>query len=301
MTLRPETADALTAVQLDPVAVERLVRVALAEDLDDGVDVTSVATVPFDQEGVADFAARAPGVVAGLPIVRAVLEIVTDDSVIFTEHVRDGATVAAGDILLSARALVRSLLTAERTALNVLCHLSGIATLTRRWVDAVAGTKAQVLDTRKTNPGLRALEKYAVRCGGGTNKRMGLYDAALIKDNHVLAAGGVAAAYRSVRELFADIDVQVECDTVEQVREAIDAGATFLLLDNMSLDDLRSAADFVAGRAELEATGGLTLDRARAVAETGVDYLSVGGLTHSAPVLDIGVDLRPVAALEEKV
>lgn len=301
MTLRPETADALTAVQLDPVAVERLVRVALAEDLDDGVDVTSVATVPFDQEGVADFAARAPGVVAGLPIVRAVLEIVTDDSVIFTEHVRDGATVAAGDILLSARALVRSLLTAERTALNVLCHLSGIATLTRRWVDAVAGTKAQVLDTRKTNPGLRALEKYAVRCGGGTNKRMGLYDAALIKDNHVLAAGGVAAAYRSVRELFADIDVQVECDTVEQVREAIDAGATFLLLDNMSLDDLRAAADFVAGRAELEATGGLTLDRARAVAETGVDYLSVGGLTHSAPVLDIGVDLRPVAALEEKV
>jgi len=301
MTLRAETADALAAVQLDPVAVERLVRVALAEDLDDGVDVTSVATVPFDVEGVADFAARAPGVVAGLPVVRAVLEIVTDDSVVFAEHVRDGATVAAGDILLSARALVRSLLTAERTALNVLCHLSGVATLTRRWADAVAGTKAQVLDTRKTNPGLRALEKYAVRCGGGTNKRMGLYDAALIKDNHVLAAGGVAAAYRSVRELFPDIDVQVECDTVEQVREAIDAGATFLLLDNMSLDDLRAAADFVGGRAELEATGGLTLDRARAVAETGVDYLSVGGLTHSAPVLDIGVDLRPVAALEEKV
>lgn len=300
MTLRPETAGALTAVQLDPAAVERLVRVALAEDLDDGLDVTSVATVPFDQEGVADFAARAPGVVAGLPVVRAVLEIVTDDSVIFTEHVRDGAAVAAGDILLSARALVRSLLTAERTALNVLCHLSGIATLTRRWADAVAGTKAQVLDTRKTNPGLRALEKYAVRCGGGTNKRMGLYDAALIKDNHVLAAGGVAAAYRSVRELFPDIDVQVECDTVEQVREAIDAGATFLLLDNMSVDDLRAAVDLVAGRAELEATGGLTLDRARAVAETGVDYLSVGGLTHSAPVLDIGVDLRPVAALEEK-
>ena len=301
MTLRPETADALTAAQLDPVAVERLARVALAEDLDDGVDVTSVATVPFDLEGVADFAARAPGVVAGLPVVRAVLEIVTDDSVVFTEHVRDGATVAAGEILLSARALVRSLLTAERTALNILCHLSGVATLTRRWADAVAGTKAQVLDTRKTNPGLRALEKYAVRCGGGTNKRMGLYDAALIKDNHVLAAGGVAAAYRSVRELFPDIDVQVECDTVEQVREAIDAGATFLLLDNMSLDDLRAAADFVGGRAELEATGGLTLDRARAVAETGVDYLSVGGLTHSAPVLDIGVDLRPVAALEEKV
>jgi nicotinate-nucleotide pyrophosphorylase (carboxylating) len=291
----------LAAAQLDPRAVERLVRLALAEDLDDGVDVTSVATVAFDAEGVADFVARAPGVVAGLPVVRAVLEIVTDDSVVLTEHVTDGTTVAAGDVLLSARALVRALLTAERTALNVLCHLSGIATVTRRWVDTVAGTRAQILDTRKTNAGLRALEKYAVRCGGGTNKRMGLYDAALIKDNHVLAAGGVAAAFRSVRELFPDVDVQVECDTVEQVREAVDAGATFLLLDNMSVADLRAAVDLVAGRAELEATGGLTLDRARAVAETRVNYLSVGGLTHSAAVLDIGVDLRPRATTEGEV
>ena len=194
--------------------------------------------------------------------------------------------------MLTARALVRALLTAERTALNLMCHLSGIATVTRRWVDEVAGTKARILDTRKTTPGLRSLEKYAVRCGGGTNKRMGLYDAALIKDNHVVAAGGVGAAYRAVKDLFPDLDIQVECDTPVQVTEAIDAGATFLLLDNMSLADLRESVRLVDGRAELEATGGLTLDVARDVAETGVDYLSVGALTHSAPVLDIGVDLR---------
>jgi len=293
MSLTTTTASALRTVGLDPDVVERVVQAALAEDLADGVDVTSLATVPFDLEGVGDFTARAGGVVAGLPVVRAVLEVVTDDSVVITQPVQDGDPVAAGEVLLSARALVRALLTAERTALNVLCHLSGIATVTRRWVDEVDGTRARILDTRKTSPGLRALEKYAVRCGGGTNKRMGLYDAALIKDNHVLAAGGVAEAFRAVRELFPEVDVQVECDTVEQVKEAIEVGASFLLLDNMSIDDLRASVEIVAGRAELEATGGLTLDRARAVAETGVDYLSVGGLTHSAPVLDIGVDLRP--------
>jgi len=293
MSFTAATASALSDVGVDPAAVERLVKVALSEDLGDGVDVTSLATVPFDLEGVADFTARAPGVVAGLPVVRAVLEVVTDDSVVITQHVQDGDTVARGQVLLSARALVRALLTAERTALNILCHLSGVATVTRRWVDEVQGTRAHILDTRKTNPGLRALEKYAVRCGGGTNKRMGLYDAALIKDNHVLAAGGVAEAFRAVRELFPAIEVQVECDTVEQVKEAIEVGATFLLLDNMSLEELRASVELVAGRAELEATGGLTLDRARAVAETGVDYLSVGGLTHSAAVLDIGVDLQP--------
>jgi nicotinate-nucleotide pyrophosphorylase (carboxylating) len=293
VTLTVATTQALTAAGLDPLGVERLVRTALDEDLDGGVDVTSLATVPFDQEGVADFVARAPGVVAGLPVVRAVLEIVSDDSVVITEPVTDGAEIGTGTVLLSARALVRALLTAERTALNVLCHLSGVATSTARWVAAIDGTRARILDTRKTNPGLRALEKYAVRCGGGTNKRMGLYDAALIKDNHVLAAGGVSAAFRAVRQLFPDVEVQVECDNLDQVREAIDVGASFLLLDNMSLDEMRASVDIVAGRAELEATGGLTLDRARAVAETGVDYLSVGGLTHSAPVLDIGVDLRP--------
>ena len=293
MTLRPETQAALSAAGLDSVDVERLVEHALAEDLGDGVDVTSVATIPFDLEGVADFVARAAGVVAGLPVVVAVLEVVTDDSVLIEHHRSDGDAVVAGDVLLSARALVRSLLTAERTALNVLCHLSGIASVTHRWVDEVAGTGARILDTRKTTPGLRALEKYAVRCGGGTNKRMGLYDAALVKDNHVVAAGGVGAAYQAVRDLFPDLEIQVECDDLDQVREALDAGARFLLLDNMDVDELTEAVRVTDGRAELEATGGLTLDRARAVAETGVDYLSVGALTHSAPVLDIGVDLRP--------
>jgi nicotinate-nucleotide pyrophosphorylase (carboxylating) len=283
---------ALTAVDLDADEVEQVVQRALSEDLGPGVDVTSLATVPFDLEGVGDFTARSSGVVAGLPVVVAVLEIATDDSVVMEQLVKDGDRVGSGDVLLSARALVRSLLTAERTALNILCHLSGIATVTRRWVDEVAGTGARILDTRKTNPGLRALEKYAVRCGGGTNKRMGLYDAALVKDNHVLAAGGVAPAYQAIRQLFPDVEVQVECDTVEQVAEALEVGATFLLLDNMSVEQLREAVRVNDGRAELEATGGLTLDRARAVAETGVDYLSVGALTHSAPVLDIGVDLR---------
>ena len=292
MGLTATTTAALRAAGLDATEVENVVVRALDEDLDGGVDVTSVATVPFDAEGVADFVARAPGVVAGLPVVRAVLEIATDDSVVLEEHTHDGDQVNRGDRLLSARALVRALLTAERTALNLLCHLSGIATTTRRWVDEVAGTKARILDTRKTTPGLRTLEKYAVRCGGGTNKRMGLYDAALVKDNHVVAAGGVAPAYEAVRQLFPDVDVQVECDTVAQVEQALAAGATFLLLDNMPVDALSEAVRVCAGRAELEATGGLTLDRARAVAETGVDYLSVGALTHSAAVLDIGVDLR---------
>jgi nicotinate-nucleotide pyrophosphorylase (carboxylating) len=292
--LTATTIAALAEAGLDPTDVELVVGRALEEDLDGGIDVTSVATVPFDLDGVADFAARAPGVVAGLPVVRAVLEIVTDDAVLIETEVRDGSCVAAGDVVLTARALVRSLLTAERTALNLLCHLSGIATATRRWVDAVAGTGATILDTRKTNPGLRALEKYAVRCGGGSNKRMGLYDAALVKDNHVLAAGGVGEAYRAIRDLFPDVDVQVECDTVAQVEEALQVDATFLLLDNMSLEDMAEAVRVTAGRAELEATGGLTLERARAVADTGVNYLSVGALTHSATVLDIGVDLRSV-------
>jgi nicotinate-nucleotide pyrophosphorylase (carboxylating) len=292
MSLTAELHTDLRKVGLDPAEVETLVRRALEEDLGDGIDITSLATVPFDLEGVADFVARADGVIAGLPVVRAVLEITSDDSVVIDERMHDGDEVRGGDRLLSARALVRALLTGERTALNVLCHLSGIATVTRRWVKEVDGTKARILDTRKTTPGLRSLEKYAVRCGGGVNKRMGLYDAALIKDNHVIAAGGVEPAFRSVRELFPDVDVQVECDTPDQVHEALAAGATFLLLDNMDLDALRESVRINAGRAELEATGGLTLDRARAVAETGVVYLSVGALTHSAPVLDIGVDLR---------
>lgn len=186
---------------------------------------------------------------------------------------------------------MRDLLTAERTALNLVGHLSGVASLTRRWVDAVAGTGARIRDTRKTMPGLRVLEKYAVRCGGGVNHRMSLSDAALVKDNHVVAAGGVVAAFELVRARYPGLELEVEVDTVAQLREVVDAGADLVLLDNMSLDDLRAAVAYTAGRAKLEASGGLTLDRAHDVAATGVDYLAVGALTHSAPVLDIGLDI----------
>jgi nicotinate-nucleotide pyrophosphorylase (carboxylating) len=180
----------------------------------------------------------------------------------------------------------------ERTTLNLLCHLSGVATLTRRWVDAVAGSGAAIRDTRKTSPGLRALEKYAVRCGGGVNHRMGLWDAALVKDNHVAAAGGVAPAFAAVRKRFPGLPVEVECDTVAQVAEVIEAGADLVLLDNMGPDELRRAVGLARARGvRTEASGGLSLELARAVAETGVDYLAVGALTHSAPVLDLGLDL----------
>jgi nicotinate-nucleotide pyrophosphorylase (carboxylating) len=286
----------LTHAGLDAADVERLVAAALAEDLGGGVDVTSVAAVPLDHESIADFVSRAPGVIAGLPLVAVVLWTVAPDAgVDVDEHVVDGMRVDADTALLSAVGTTRTLLTAERTALNLLGHLSGIATLTRAWVDAIAGSGAAIRDTRKTTPGLRALEKYAVRCGGGVNHRMSLSDAALIKDNHVLAAGGVAQAFSAVRAAFPDVPVEVECDTVEQVGEAVDAGADLVLLDNMSTRSMREAVALVRERGSscrLEASGGLTLARAAEVASTGVDYLAVGALTHSAPVLDIGVDLR---------
>jgi nicotinate-nucleotide pyrophosphorylase (carboxylating) len=230
--------------------------------------------------------------VAGLPVAEAVLYAVAGEGLTVVCRASDGQRVKDGDVLLEVTGPVRALLTAERTALNLLCHLSGVATLTRRWVDAVAGTGAVVRDTRKTLPGLRSLQKYAVRCGGGENHRLSLADAALVKDNHVVAAGGVAQAFRAVRERFPGVAVEVECDTLDQVAEAIDAGADLVLLDNMPAETLRAAVVLAAGRARLEASGGLSLRTARAVAETGVHYLSVGALTHSAPALDIGLDLR---------
>jgi nicotinate-nucleotide pyrophosphorylase (carboxylating) len=297
VTLPVDLADMLRGAGLDPQAVEAFAAAALAEDLGGGVDVTSVACVPFDQQATADFVARAAGVVAGLPVAAAVLVVATDAAVRLEQRAVDGDRVSPGTVLLSATGGTRGLLTGERTALNLLCHLSGIATSTREWVDAVAGTGARVRDTRKTLPGLRALQKYAVRCGGGVNHRMSLSDAALVKDNHVLAAGGVAAAFRGVRTNFPGVPVEVECDTVAQVVEAVEAGADLILLDNMDVAELRAAVGVVraAGtRCRLEASGGLTLDRAAAVAATGVDYLAVGALTHSARALDIGVDLRPI-------
>lgn len=297
--------DALARAGLDLAAVDRIVRTALVEDLGPAfLDVTSVATIPPNQVDTAELVARADGVVAGLAVAEAVFDVAAEvasvggDSaaprtVEFAAKVHDGARVARGDVLATVTGPTRILLTAERTALNLLCRLSGVATHTRAWADALAGTPATVLDTRKTTPGLRVLEKYAVRVGGGTNKRMGLYDVAMVKDNHKLAAGGVVAAFRRVRERFPDVPVQVEVTTVAEAVEAVDVGADFLLCDNMSPELLREVVAAVRGRAELEATGGLTLAVAREYAQTGVDYLSVGALTHSSPILDIAMDLRP--------
>ncbi|WP_456246168.1 carboxylating nicotinate-nucleotide diphosphorylase [Longispora urticae] len=271
--------------------MDRVIATALAEDLGPaGLDVTTAATIPADQTDVAELVARADGVVAGLEVAVAVFQAVGPVEVEL--HVAEGDRVPAGTVLATLTGPTRALLTAERTALNLLCRMSGVATHTRAWADALLGTKCVVLDTRKTTPGLRALEKYAVRVGGGSNKRMGLYDVAMIKDNHKLAAGSVTEAYRRVREQFPDVSVQVEVTTLAEAVEAVDAGATFLLLDNMTPERIREVVDAVGGRAELEATGNLTLDRVRPYAETGVDYLSVGALTHSSPIMDIALDLR---------
>ncbi|MGA3541488.1 carboxylating nicotinate-nucleotide diphosphorylase [Micromonosporaceae bacterium DT194] len=294
--MTPTTEQGLRAAGLDPEQVRRVVGTALAEDLGPlGQDVTSAATIPADQVDTVDVVARADGVVAGLHVAAAVFEQAAADAG-RTVEVRlvatDGDRVARGDVLATVTGPTRCLLTAERTALNLISRMSGVATHTRAWADALGGTKAMVLDTRKTTPGLRLLEKYAVRAGGGTNKRLGLYDVAMIKDNHKLAAGGITAAYRRVRELFPHVPVQVEVTTVDEAVEAVEAGADFLLCDNMTPATLREVVEVVGDRAELEATGGLTLARAAAYAGTGVDYLSVGALTHSSPILDIALDLR---------
>jgi nicotinate-nucleotide pyrophosphorylase (carboxylating) len=290
--LAARIAGKLTSVGLDPAMVESFGAAALDEDLAGGTDVTTVATVPATVRGRGDLVARAPGVVAGLPVAEAVFAYASAD-LDCAELAADGDQVEAGQVVLSVTGPIRAILTAERTALNLLCHLSGVATLTRRWVDAVAGTSAAIRDTRKTTPGLRALEKYAVRCGGGVNHRMSLSDAALIKDNHVAAAGSVAQAFAAVRAQAPSLPLEVECDTLEQVSEALVAGADLILLDNFTVTDMAAAVRLAGGRALLEASGGLTLASARAVAETGVDYLAVGALTHSAPALDIGLDLVP--------
>jgi nicotinate-nucleotide pyrophosphorylase (carboxylating) len=272
---------------------ERIVWTALSEDLGDPPrDVTSEATIPADQVDTAELVARAPGVVAGLAVAAEVFAVTSSGTADIQVLAADGDRVVRGDVLAVITGPTRALLTAERTALNLLCRMSGVATHTRAWADALAGSKATVLDTRKTTPGLRVLEKYAVRVGGGTNKRMGLYDVAMIKDNHKLAAGGVTAAYQRVRAAFPDVAVQVEVTTVAEAVDAVEAGADFLLCDNMAPDLLREVVAAVGDRAELEATGNLTLDTVAAYAATGVDYLSVGGLTHSSPILDIAMDLR---------
>ena len=266
---------------------------ALSEDLTAGprIDVTTVATIPADQVRTAHVVARADGTVSGLPLAELVFWLVADGALEIARSARDGDSVKGGDVLMTVTARTRDLLTAERTALNLLTHMSGIATATRTWVDAVAGTEARIRDSRKTTPGLRALDKYAVRCGGGVNHRYCLSDAGLIKDNHVLAAGGVGAAVRAIRERFPDLPLEVEVDRIDQIEDALAAGAEEILLDNFSVPRLREAVALVAGRARLESSGGLTLRVAADVAATGVDYLAVGALTHSSPALDIALDL----------
>ena len=296
--LADDTRRRLVAAGLDPDAVAALVRMAVAEDLMGGIDVTSTATVPADQRSTGTFGSRAHGVVAGLAVAAATIDAVCGGAASDVEYlVADGDRVEPGQAVGRVTAPTRALLTAERTALNLLCHLSGVATLTRRWADALDGTGCVVRDTRKTTPGLRALEKYAVRCGGGANHRMGLADAALVKDNHVLAAGGVAAAFAAVRALEATIPVEIEVDSIDGLRVAIDAGADVVMLDNFDLDDMRAAVkvrDESGRHVVIEASGGLTLEVARQVGETGVDYVAVGELTHSAKVLDLGLDLHQV-------
>ncbi|CAB4659582.1 MAG: carboxylating nicotinate-nucleotide diphosphorylase [Actinobacteria bacterium] len=267
-----------------------LIKAALAEDLAGGEDVTSMATLTGNEKVVAEFINRKPGVIAGVGVVQEVLEYlgITDIEIL----VGDGSKVEAGTVILRARGNTRALLLAERTALNFLSHLSGIATLTRAWVDAVAGTSTKIRDTRKTTPGLRKLEKYAVLMGGGTNHRLSLSQSALIKDNHVEAAGGVTQAFNSVRGKYPDIEIEIEVDTFEQLNEALSLNPDLILLDNMSPEQCQQAVSLSGGKVKLEASGGLTLENAKKYAETGVDFLAVGALTHSAPVLDIGLDLK---------
>jgi nicotinate-nucleotide pyrophosphorylase (carboxylating) len=287
----------LEAAGLEPDHVERVIRLALEEDLDGGVDITSVATVAEDARSVADFTTRAAGVAAGIPVAAAVLDAVSDGGAQIEFRAADGDRIEPGDVLFTVSGRTRDLLTAERTALNLLSHLSGVATVTRAWVDAVEGTGAKIRDTRKTTPGLRRLEKYAVRCGGGVNHRMSLSDAAMVKDNHVIAAGGAVEAFAAVRKRFPDVPIEVEVDSLDQLLPVVEAGAELVLLDNFTPERMRAAVLLVGrnepyGRTRLEASGGLALSGARAAAETGVDYLSVGALTHSAPILDIGCDFR---------
>jgi nicotinate-nucleotide pyrophosphorylase (carboxylating) len=282
----------LTEAGLDPALVHEGVAAAVHEDLP-GDDVTSWSTIPASDEATADFVARQDGTVAGLAVAELVFRFVLGNDIDLQRPVADGAAVRKGDVLLTVTGGTALLLTAERTALNYACHLSGVATATAAWVAALAGSSARVRDTRKTIPHFRALEKYAVRCGGGVNHRATLSDQALVKDNHVLAAGGVVPAYQLVTKRYPGVPVQVEVTTLDQLRELLEAGVEQILLDNMSVEQMAEAVSITAGRARLEASGGLTLERAVEVAATGVDFIAVGALTHSAPVMDIAMDLRP--------
>ena len=282
--------DNLKNLGLSPNHIFQQVKDAISEDLAGGQDLTSVATITQSQVSTADFITRTNGVVSGLHVVAAVLEYCGVNH--YEVLVDEGAKVSAGKVLITAQGNTQKLLLAERTALNFLSHLSGISTLTNQWVSEISGTKCQVRDTRKTTPGLRMLEKFAVRMGGGTNHRLSLSQAALIKDNHILAAGSISAAFNATKKMFPDKSIEIEVDSIDQLNEAVKLKPDLILLDNMSVEQCSQAVLISAGLVKLEASGGIAISNAKSYAATGVDYLAIGSLTHSAPALDIGLDFR---------
>ena len=282
----------MLAQKISPQPFEALVDAALREDLGSGLDATTVATIPANQIATAQFNARKSGVIAGLFAAQAVLEIAGNSAIKFDKQISEGSKVEAGQLIFEATGKVTDLLLAERTALNFLSRLSGIATTSSIWVEAVKGTNCIVRDTRKTTPGWREIEKFAVRMGGATNHRMNLSDAALIKDNHIAATGSIANAINDVRSKFPNLSIEVEIDHLDQMEEAIAGKVDLILLDNMSPDQCKLAVKQCAGRTKLEASGGITLENARDYAISGVDFIAIGALTHSAAILDIGLDLK---------
>ena len=282
--------DNLKNLGLSPNHIFQQVKDAISEDLAGGQDLTSVATITQSQVSTADFITRTSGVVCGLHVVAAVLEYCGVNH--YEVLVDEGAKVSAGKVLITAQGNTQKLLLAERSALNFLSHLSGISTLTNQWVNEISGTKCQIRDTRKTTPGLRVLEKFAVRMGGGVNHRLSLSQAALIKDNHIMAAGSITAAFNAIKKEFPDKSIEIEVDSIDQLKEAIKLKPDLILLDNMSADQCSQAVSITAGLVKLEASGGIAINNAKTYAATGVDYLAIGSLTHSAPALDIGLDFR---------
>jgi nicotinate-nucleotide pyrophosphorylase (carboxylating) len=282
--------DNLKNLGLSPNHIFQQVKDAISEDLAGGQDLTSVATITQSQVSTADFTTRASGVVSGLHVVAAVLEYCGVNH--YEVLVDEGSRVAAGKVLITAQGNTQKILLAERTALNFLSHLSGISTLTNQWVSEISGTKCQIRDTRKTTPGLRMLEKFAVRMGGGVNHRLSLSQAALIKDNHIMAAGSISDAFNAIKKMYPDKSIEIEVDSIDQLKEAIRLKPDLILLDNMSTDQCSEAVSITNGLVKLEASGGIAITNAKAYAATGVDYLAIGSLTHSAPALDIGLDFR---------
>ena len=294
MTTKEQIFENLRKNNLNPELVLALVELAISEDLMGGTDVTSLSTIPETQISEMDLVARKKGVISGIDIASLVF-LSINSKIEINQKVKDGNEVEEKQCLLTAKGRTIDLLTAERTALNFLSHLSGIATLTNKWVKEISSTSATIRDTRKTTPGLRILEKYAVRCGGGKNHRMSLNDQALIKDNHIVAAGSIQKAIEKVKDKFPNLELEIEVDNLDQLQDVLKTDIKLILLDNFSIEDLDKAVSLNSKKAKLEASGGITFENALKIAQTGVDYLAIGALTHSAPVLDIGGDLRTVS------